>query len=264
MTRHGRAILVALTVLLTLGVAAQQAGAVEYFWKDATGTLEENKDVTATSGGTSFKIRSSLAGGAKFVVTCTGAMFVGGAAIFNGESRLKRRVGRWQAELELTGCSSTVCSEVVGGKIKIPLVGNSDGAIISDGKMESEVTRLLVSFFPSGSEFTKFTLKEGTCGAGGVEVPITTPFTKRGFGEALESEGGLAIEVDAGLAEATTSKLTHKLSFSCSGEAQIPEKGFNTDAEEIKVGDLKYATRSACIEGKLTLELLSKEEFRLL
>lgn len=265
MFRHMKAILLPLALMLTLGgFSAQRAGAVSYFWQENENTLKENKEVTGSLSSLSFKIRSSLSGGAKFVVTCTRASLAKGAVIFNGPSRLGSNVGRWQVELDLEGCSSTVCTEVVGGKIKVPLTGNSDGAIVSDGKTEPEVTKLYMSFFPLGTEFTKFTLKEGTCGTTGVEVPITTPFTSHGFGAALEGEGGLPVEVDSGVAEARTEKSEHRLTFSCSGETQTPEKAWNTDYEEIKVGGLKYSTKPACMEGTFLLDLVSQNKFKVL
>jgi len=264
--KRGAVVLVSVFALVLASIYADNASAAGYFWVEGGSIIRSNTAIEGTAAA-SFSLRSKVIG-SKVVITCTGATLPRGAVIFNNTSRSGgRTIGAAQAELELTGCRPTsVCEEVEGGKIKIPVRGNADSTVVANGRETSEVTKLYVDTLPStisgGGEFAKFTV---ICLRRPVEVTVTTSLTPKGFKELKEGEAGLLGQVDKAKGEAETEKRTHTLIYECSGEAQEPKTGiFNAEEESIMVNALKYEGNSACVTGELTVKLVSGNNFKLL
>lgn len=241
-------------------VGAQAEAAVNYFWAEKEVVVEANKEIKGTiETGTKFYLRGEVLG-ISAAVECSEAELKH-AVIFSGLDSASMRVGRDSGELELKGCKISFCS-TVSSTIKVPISGNGESMLVADAMAEENVTKVYNDTLPNATkEFAEFTVTGGLCGPGLTRFVISTTQARHGYGEAKEGESGVLAEIDGGLTEAAVEKKTHKITFICSNKEQLPQKAWNSKAEEIMVDKEQLDGKAACLEGKMVLELASKENF---
>lgn len=259
---------------LTLGLAgaatllamstASVSAAPNYYWAQEGTPITTNAEVKLEKAPESvYRLRTTVLGLAG-VIECE-SIAINHGIVVDGKTRGNFTIGRQEGEVVLSNkCKTSICT-TVKEPIKILPTGVGQGVNLADKSEAGTTTKVYDTLLPNSAlEFMTVTLEGGTCGAS-TSFKVTTPLTRRGFGEEKEGESGLMGEIDKSKAGGETESLSHELTFTCAGTSQEPKKAFDGDGEEVNVDSLRVVlgleTNSACLEGRAVLRLVNGKRF---